>query len=262
MKIFNVITSYLSISILLILLCLLPNKSMAQVPSHEVRVVNCIMLWNAMDYLDVPLYLDENTNSQRTYSWYATKTSFGVTAKASDEPVCRIECIYENGRLSKFKLREYYYYFQWDNDYITRITRYNSDGQVAGIDFGLKSVIKNLKPERLIRTYDLRSFVYHGGWWPDERMCFFENTTYYPNAKSANGKYYYISYIDSGDDLHIEKISFSVNIKGLLSQKSFYSEQTLDRFTYEHDGYFYSEKAKRQSLHKNRLYIEELDVIF
>lgn len=262
MKLFNVIKSNLSISISLVLLCLMSTKSMAQIPSHEVRAVNCIMLWNAMNYLDVPLYLDVNTNSQRTYSWYATKTSFGVTAKASEEPICRIECRYEDGKLSKFKLNGLYYYFEWDNDYITRITRYDEYGQVSEIDFGLNRTIKNLKSERLIRTYALRSFAYLGGWWPDERMCFFERTKYYPNAKSANGTYYHIYYIDLEDNLHLEKISFSVKTKGLLSQKSFYSEQTIDRFTFTHDGYFYSDKASIQRLHNNRSYIEELDVVF
>lgn len=259
--------------ITLLLCCLFSLQAYAQCPSKNVRAANCIMIMNAVDNLDVPLYLDSPVNSSRTYSWYLTTTSFGVKAKASDTPYRSIDCQYNQGHLTSFKVRNYNdtYSIKWDGNYISHITAYDSNGSIISrshprycgngaygtygkIDFGILDILSSREPKRFRNEF--LDFPYPHNWGSFYITCFFQKINRNSSKKEARGYFYDILEFSDGG-LWITYNSFLIETKGLRG-KSYLDYKGWVSFHSEKDGRCYKNDDK--SLHFDSKYIEEVNI--
>ena len=252
--------------VVLLLWCFISLQMSAQVPSKNVRAANCIVLLEAMNYLNVPLYLDSPVNSSRIYSWYKTTSSFGVTAKASETPIHIEECQYSIGHLTSLRIGNITYSFIWDGGYLSRITKYDQNGQIPSgwrdIRLGEKDVLLYKKPRSLEYALDYKFPYRAGNAWPPENCDYFIKRIYVSNdSKTATGCIYWVDSESYLGVLTIKGESFRIKKKGGLSKKSYYTRTSEQRkYTCESDGRFTIEFSGYSGCHFDNSLIEEVSI--
>lgn len=115
---------------------LFSNVSLAQSnmgpKAHKSQVINSAMLYEAIGYVDIPVYLTYSRDVTLKYCWYKTTMQWGNYVRTSEEPIRTQQGAYVNGRLSTYQKGIYLYQISWSSDgEITSIHKYQENGSYS-----------------------------------------------------------------------------------------------------------------------------------